>query len=122
MCALPICSNPVDLNLFRSQFNHSFLVVSLERRKTETEPALYKVAFGCKYGVRTFSPVIPSPSTLAGNERFRDFFLTKLINGERAAMFAPDFAFKMTQTRQLQLASVIEKFASKSSTKVYQSS
>ncbi len=81
---------PFDPTSFASQFNHVWLVVKKERNG-------YSVSVVTKTGVKPIRPfindVIPASS-------FRDFFLLKCVNAERAAMFAKDFKGKETSKKK----------------------
>ncbi|PRP84641.1 rap GTPase-activating protein [Planoprotostelium fungivorum] len=76
---------PLDPTVFRSQFNHVFVVVE------PTPNGHYKVAVACKPGVRPHGPFLSDPATYSPKE-MREFLLTKLINAERAALFGSMFS------------------------------
>ena len=93
-----------------SHFNHIFVVVSVDNFMTDKmQQTYYKMAFSCLEGVRPFHPFLTYPPIFPKNEKTRDFFLTKLINAERSAMYAPAFATKMTRTREALLSHVLRK-------------
>lgn len=69
----------------------------------------YRVAVVSKHGVKMHGPVLPDPEhTFSLDDTFRQFLLTKIINAERAAYYAPGFA--QTRTRRLWLKSMLEKY------------
>lgn len=45
-------------------------------------------------GVKPFRPYVP-PDSLVPAEKIRPWLLTKVINAERGAMFAPEFSQKV---------------------------
>jgi len=91
----------------KSEFNHVFAVVTPDR--TSTSPH-YKVAFAYKGGVGMSQPLLPSPASFPRNKFFRDLLLTKLINSERGAMYAPSFVNKVARTKELQIQALIDKW------------
>lgn len=60
----------------------------------------FRVAVIRKPGVPPFDPELRFPGLYEEGEAFRELFLTKLINGERMAMYAPDFVRKMYRARK----------------------
>jgi len=90
----------------KSHFNHVICAVSVDRepnRRAQNlkikRPTRYKIQLARKDGVSPFSPQIPSPPIFESGNAFRDFLLTKLVNGERKAYKAPEFHFKLQRTR-----------------------
>jgi len=88
-----------------SKFNHVYAVIQKVQGVGETR---YKFALVSKEGVKPHGPVIPSKEYWKKDDEFRNFLLTKLINSERAAYFAPGFA--QTRTRRLWLKDIIENY------------
>jgi len=99
------CTDPFDPAVVRSQFNHVFAIVQPE---TSTGVVKYKVAFASKHGVRPYGPRMPHWGVYFPDASFKNFFLTKLINGENAALAAPDFKGKMSQTRCRYLTALVQ--------------
>ena len=93
--------NPVPI---KSNFNHVFAAVAREK-----DFGCFRINVATKPGVPAFGPDIPHNS-LVEEEKFKDWFLTKLINGQRAAMYAPNFKKKLQGTRVELLASYFETF------------
>ena len=85
---------PFDPATFASQFNHVWIVVSPHKGAGGG----YVVSVVCKTGVKPFRPFIPDPAVIP-KEQFRDWFLLKCVNAERAAYFAKDFKGKEVRTR-----------------------
>jgi hypothetical protein len=68
------------------------------------------IGFANKYGVPPYGPLLPKPSIFEKNEFFRNFFLTKLLNAERAAYSAPEFLSKLTRTRKAIIEDLIKDY------------
>eukprot|EP01117_Protostelium_nocturnum_P017295 TRINITY_DN7021_c0_g3_i2.p1 TRINITY_DN7021_c0_g3~~TRINITY_DN7021_c0_g3_i2.p1 ORF type:complete len:869 (+),score=227.28 TRINITY_DN7021_c0_g3_i2:208-2814(+) len=99
-------NTPIDISLFRSQYNHVFVVVSVHPSSTP-EQTWYQIAFGSKPGVKAFGPFLPTPAIFQRSPEFRNFFMTKLINGERAAIHGPLFENR-PRTRQVAMNDIIQ--------------
>jgi hypothetical protein len=84
--------------------------VVIQVDKTTAENTFYKVTIANKTGVPPYGPFLKSPPIYEKNDEFRDFFLTKLINSERAAMLSPDFKGKMIRTNKQLLAEITKTF------------
>ncbi|PRP85752.1 GTPase-activating Rap/Ran-GAP domain-like protein 3 [Planoprotostelium fungivorum] len=91
-----------DPRVVASQFNHVFAVVQPEGDKL-------RVCLANKFGVKPYTPNLPEPCLFEKNSYLKRFLLTKLINGERAAMYAPDFRGTLARTREVLLRSMVEK-------------
>lgn len=71
----------------------------------------YRIAVVSKHGVHPHGPVLPSPDHLWDlDDTFRQFLLTKIVNAERAAYYAPGFG--QARTRRLWLKQLLEKYGS----------
>uniref|UniRef100_A0A6B2L8L9 Rap-GAP domain-containing protein n=1 Tax=Arcella intermedia TaxID=1963864 RepID=A0A6B2L8L9_9EUKA len=91
-----------------SKFNHVYAVVQ-PRALGKGAVTKYNFSIVSKSGVRIHGPVLPPPPVVfPQGEEFRQFLLTKLINAERAAYFAPGFA--QTRTRRMWLEEIVEKY------------
>lgn len=93
---------PFDPCVLTTQFTNIFCVVSVAYRDEATNEPWYQVVISNKTGMPPYGPYIAEPPLYRkGDPAFRDMLLTKLINGERCALFrAPDFKFKMQRTRK----------------------
>ena len=76
-------SGSFDPGLIVSQVLHVFFVV--QPVKGPDGQTLYRVGTASKKGVPRYRPTLPFPSVFAPDDSFREFLLTKLINGERAS-------------------------------------
>ena len=99
---------PIDPSTFRSHFNHVFISVRVAH-KLPDGTVFYQINTASKRGVRRHEPLLPHPPVFERNARLRAWFLTKLINAQRAALRAPGFAKSLNRTReQLMSACVSE--------------
>lgn len=89
----------------KSHFNHVFVVVQpLKGSEGQTK---YRVAVCAKREVPPFGPFVPVPGVFTKSDDFLNFLLTKLMNGERAAMLAPSFAVPIRRTRREYLKNLV---------------
>jgi len=72
----------------------------------------YRVGLAFKEGMKKFKPYLPDPDeyVFEHGPAFREFLLTKLINAERAAYFAPSFSSKIKRTKLLLLENFLSTF------------
>jgi len=98
-----------SLNTITSKFNHVYAVVQPEIPDGTGPDTKYHLGFASKDGVKIHGPVLPpKPFLFPKGEDFREFLLTKLINAERAAYYAPGFA--QSRTRRLWLKEFLDKY------------
>eukprot|EP01114_Cavostelium_apophysatum_P014803 TRINITY_DN3923_c0_g1_i2.p1 TRINITY_DN3923_c0_g1~~TRINITY_DN3923_c0_g1_i2.p1 ORF type:complete len:650 (+),score=151.74 TRINITY_DN3923_c0_g1_i2:227-2176(+) len=88
---------PANIN---SQFNHVWIVV-------QPENGAFRVSIVNKFGVKPYGPPLPSSPVFQLGPQFREFLLSKLINAERSAMYAPDFRGRMSRARSSWLNGMI---------------
>lgn len=101
--------NAFNPSWIKSEFNHIFIVIQVDHR--EGDKTFYKVSIASKDGVHSYEPTLSYPAIFEKNDRFKDFILTKAINSERAAMYAPSFVQAMARTRKELLRNIASKFA-----------
>lgn len=94
-----------DPTILTTKFTHVIAVV--QHYKDDQGRSRYKFAISNKPGVREYGPVNPNVSWKLGNT-FREFLLTKLINGERAAYYSPGFA--LSRTRRMWLWEIVARY------------
>jgi len=94
-----------------SKFNHVYAIVQPETPGASGPDIVYKLGLVSKEGVRVHGPVLPvgSPVLFKKGEEFREYLLTKLINAERSAYYAPGFA--QSRTRRLWLKDFLDKYS-----------
>jgi len=88
-----------------SAFNHVILVIQPISYLGETR---YRLAVASKERVSSFGPELPEPALFFKDDVFREFLLTKMINGERAAMKADQFARSLSRTRADMLVQIVQ--------------
>lgn len=112
-----------------SKFNHVYAIIqpvkkrkrsSSNNRKTkrnvQNETTGYRIAFVSKHGVKCHGPTLPNNKYVwPKNDETRRFLLTKLVNAERAAYYAPGFG--QVRSRRLWLKEILDKYSGKMSKK-----
>lgn len=96
-------ATPFQMQSLTSHQNHVLVVVSPHGEG-------YKMVFMSKTGVPAFTPELPDPVIINKDAVGRDFFLHKLVNGERASYKAPSFASKISRTRTVLLFESANKY------------
>jgi len=91
----------------RSQFNHCFMVI---QPVVDNNVIKYRIHLASKIGVSPYGPSMPGNGVYEKSTKLREFILCKLINGERSAMYAPDFKGKIISTRKQTLRELLKKF------------
>ncbi|KAI5709494.1 hypothetical protein M8J75_000687 [Diaphorina citri] len=102
-------SLPFTPKTIRSQFQHVFIVV--RALNPNTDHTQYSVAVSRSKEVPLFGPPIPENATFNKSKEFRDFLLSKIINGENAAHRSEKFATMATRTRQEYLKDLTQNYA-----------
>ena len=96
---------PIDIESFKTQFNHCFIVVGFDVSQNNTpENYEYSINICCKKDVAPVAPFITTDK-YQHNQLFSQFLISKLINAERAAQDCPTFRAKRLTIRQNQLQS-----------------
>lgn len=99
---------PFDPLCLTTHFTNVFIIVQVDKRyKNHTH---YKIAIANKIGVPPYGPFLQSPPVYQKSDGFREFFLTKLVNSERASMISPDFKGKMIRTNKQLLSDITKDF------------
>jgi len=88
---------PFDPLILTSHFNHIFIVIKPIRAGDVKK---YRVEVANHEGVPCYPPFLPAVPEFEPNSEFREFLITKIINSERAAMYAPSFKGKLQRTRK----------------------
>jgi len=104
-------TTPLDPNIFVSNFNHVFALVTPEEQNGTT---YYSLHMAYKVGVAESKPPLPEDPTWERGPDFRDFLLTKLINAERCAMSAMQFRRPQEKVRAELFEALQAKFPKKS--------
>ncbi|CAH2265750.1 jg7939 [Pararge aegeria aegeria] len=96
----------------RSQFQHVFVVVRVIDPCTENTH--YSLAVSRAKEVPLFGPPIKDGAVYPKGEAFTDLLLSKVINGENAAIQSPKFSTMATRTRQEYLKDLASNYVSAS--------
>jgi hypothetical protein len=98
-----------DPTVIKSQFNQLFFVVQKEQRY---DGVYYRLQIVNKAGIPPYPPYLPDPPVFVKGDEFRNFLLTKLINGERATIKeSPNFKHKLMATRKSLLGEIVKTFS-----------
>jgi len=100
-------TKPFDLSTITSHQNH---IVAVIQPYNDNQ---YKFTICSRNGVPPFNPPIPEPAIMNRDSISRDFFLHKLVNGERASYKAPGFSSKLSRTRAVLLMDIIGRYTAK---------
>nr|XP_009857983.1 signal-induced proliferation-associated 1-like protein 1 isoform X3 [Ciona intestinalis] len=91
-------SQPFNPKFIRSHFQHVFIIVRVYQPCTKD--TCYRIAVTRARNIPRFGPPIPEDSMFPNTSTFREFLLTKLINGENTAHSAGKFKSLAMNTRQ----------------------
>lgn len=91
-------SPPFSAQNIRSHFQHLFVVIRVHQPCSNRTS--YRIAVTRSQDIPAFGPLIPKDALFPKSETFREFLLTKLLNGERAARSAGKFKAMSMNTRQ----------------------
>ncbi|XP_035704947.1 uncharacterized protein LOC110846270 isoform X3 [Folsomia candida] len=93
----------------KSHFLHTFIVVRCSPR-SKRKPTRYEVSVITRDEVGAYKPYLWEQSTFRKLDRgamFREWMLTKVVNGERASYSAPKFARMQERTRSQMLEDIV---------------
>lgn len=97
---------PVPIRTFTSQFNHVFIVVTPWRFDAKGRVTHYKLVVSCKDGVRPHRPYLPKNGIISVR-KLSHWLLVKLVNAERASMYARSFSQRESRTSAAMLAEAV---------------
>jgi RAP1 GTPase activating protein 1 len=102
---------PFNPEVLTSNYNHVFLLVRPvpDDPSGRRAPTHYRVCHVSVRGVRPFRPFVPEDGLVPAPE-IRSWLLTKVLNAERAAMFAPEFSQKLSRTITTVVGSWVDEF------------
>lgn len=89
---------PFNPRVIGSHYNHVFIVISADRRGAGQ--LRYRVSVVQRDGVPAFKPPLSFPPLYEPSAATRNFLLTKIVNGELAALYAPGFRSRIISSRQ----------------------
>ncbi|KAF0296795.1 Rap1 GTPase-activating protein 1 [Amphibalanus amphitrite] len=97
------CFSPACI---KSHFLHTFIVVRTSPNATN-KPTQYQVSVVSRDEVGAYKPYLWEQSTFEKGAMFREWLLTKIVNGERASYSAPKFARMQERTRSQMLEDIV---------------
>ncbi|EDW62598.2 uncharacterized protein Dvir_GJ16528 [Drosophila virilis] len=86
----------------KSHFLHTFILVRVSAR-IKHKPTRYEVSVVTRDEVGAYKPYLWEQSVFEKGPMFREWLLTKIVNGERASYSAPKFARMQERTRSQML-------------------
>ncbi|CAL1271771.1 unnamed protein product [Larinioides sclopetarius] len=90
----------------KSHFLHTFIVVR-SSPSNKTSPTSYEVSVVSRDEVGAYKPYLWHRSKFVKDSLFREWLLTKIVNGERASYSAPKFARMQDRTRSQMLEDIV---------------
>lgn len=99
-------STPFSPSCVKSHFLHTFIVVRLAP-KLGGKSHRYEVSVVTRDEVGAYKPYLWEQSSFDAGPMFREWLLTKIVNGERASYSAPKFARMQERTRSQMLEDLV---------------
>jgi len=100
----------IDPTTFASQFNHIFVIVQKMDYHDFTDKTYYRVEMVVKPTVPTFPPFLPKPPIFQSDSKFRNYLISKLVNGQQACLTsAQSFSNRLNKVRYSLLKDIISK-------------
>nr|XP_036232807.1 uncharacterized protein LOC106622375 isoform X1 [Bactrocera oleae] len=90
----------------KSHFLHTFILVCVSAR-IKHKPTRYEVSVVTRDEVGAYKPYLWEQSVFEKGTMFREWLLTKIVNGERASYSAPKFARMQERTRSQMLEDLV---------------
>ncbi|XP_030767315.1 uncharacterized protein LOC115891057 isoform X1 [Sitophilus oryzae] len=90
----------------KSHFLHTFILVRTSL-KIKRRPTRYEVSVVTRDEVGAYKPYLWEQSLFDKGPMFREWLLTKIVNGERASYSAPKFARMQERTRSQMLEDIV---------------
>ncbi|XP_034140009.1 uncharacterized protein LOC117591027 isoform X4 [Drosophila guanche] len=90
----------------KSHFLHTFILVRVSAR-IKHKPTRYEVSVVTRDEVGAYKPYLWEQSVFEKGPMFREWLLTKIVNGERASYSAPKFARMQERTRSQMLEDLV---------------
>jgi len=103
-------SRPYSPQTIKSEFNQVYAIIQPLEKSSSSGKTRYRLAMACKTGTPAFGPLLSEPSIFEKGDLFREFLLTKLVNGERAALEGASFVNKLRRTRKILLEELGKKY------------
>ncbi|XP_018327359.1 uncharacterized protein LOC108738444 [Agrilus planipennis] len=90
----------------KSHFLHTFILVRTSPR-IKRRPTRYEISVVTRDEVGAYKPYLWEQSVFDKGPMFREWLLTKIVNGERASYSAPKFARMQERTRSQMLEDIV---------------
>ncbi|XP_037969779.2 uncharacterized protein LOC105380439 isoform X2 [Plutella xylostella] len=90
----------------KSHFLHTFILVRVSAR-IKRRPTRYEISVVTRDEVGAYKPYLWEQSVFDKGPMFREWLLTKIVNGERASYSAPKFARMQERTRSQMLEDIV---------------
>ncbi|GAM25494.1 hypothetical protein SAMD00019534_086690 [Acytostelium subglobosum LB1] len=90
---------PISPAIFKSNFNHIFAVVQVDRQQSTHGDTYYHLTVASKDEITSFGPQFPKYYSFS-KEELKDFLMAKMINGERWVLNSPVFSHKIVRSRR----------------------
>ncbi|XP_023212979.1 uncharacterized protein LOC111615743 [Centruroides sculpturatus] len=90
----------------KSHFLHTFVVVRTDP-EDRSDPTTYQVSVVSRDEVKSYKPYLWHRSTFSTGPVFREWLLTKIVNGERASYSAPKFVRMQDRTKTQILEEIV---------------
>ena len=92
---------PFSPELIKTKLVHVYVIVQKDAELSRASgTTVYRVACVLREGMPTFGPRLLRIPTYEKGKPFVDFLLTKVVNGEKASKFAPDFIRQRSNLRE----------------------
>ncbi|EEC06287.1 rap GTPase-activating protein, putative, partial [Ixodes scapularis] len=91
----------------KSHFLHAFIVVRASPAAPSGTPTVYEVSVVSRDEVGAYKPYLWHRSVFPKGTLFREWLLTKIVNGERTSYSAPKFARMQDRTRSQMLEDMV---------------
>ncbi|XP_037039105.1 uncharacterized protein LOC119076446 isoform X4 [Bradysia coprophila] len=108
-------NTPFSPACIKSHFLHTFILVRVSAR-IKRKPTRYEVSVVTRDEVGAYKPYLWEQSVFEKGPMFREWVLTKVVNGERASYSAPKFARMQERTRSQMLEDIVANLANHAET------
>ncbi|XP_039293776.1 uncharacterized protein LOC111044358 [Nilaparvata lugens] len=108
-------NTPFSPACIKSHFLHTFILVRTSPR-IKRKPTRYEVSVVTRDEVGAYKPYLWEQSVFDKGAMFREWLLTKIVNGERASYSAPKFARMQERTRSQMLEDIVANLANHAET------
>nr|XP_018897162.1 PREDICTED: uncharacterized protein LOC109030581 [Bemisia tabaci] len=108
-------NTPFSPACIKTHFLHTFIIVRTSPR-IKRKPTRYEVSVVTRDEVGAYKPYLWEQSVFDKGPMFREWLLTKIVNGERASYSAPKFARMQERTRSHMLEDIVANLANHAET------